>query len=446
MPVKPVTARWCPSGWNIRRNGVRRMAERPSDVHDAMSTNLPLSPARLWDSLMAMAELGATANGGCDRQTLTDLDGKARHLLVRWAEAAGLTPSVDRVGNMRLHRPGRDPARPAVAIGSHLDTQPSGGKFDGPLGVLAGLEIMRSLHEAGAETEAPLVLVNWTNEEGARFTPPMLGSAVAVGLLSEEDALAQTDAAGAVLGDELRRIGWQGDAAPQSLQQLGAYFELHIEQGPFLENEKAEIGVVTHAAPQAWFDVTVTGAEAHGGSGMAGRRDALVAAAMVVTAVERIALTASARATVGRLVVTPDSRNVVPGRVWCSVELRANDPATIEVMEAALLQTAGEIAGARGVGIAIEPFLQLPLVPFDPVLVERFRSAAESRGLRHRDMATVIGHDAVNMARHLPSALLFVPCVGGISHNEAEDITRNWAAAGLQVLADAVLETAGLVR
>ena len=179
---------------------------------------------------------------------------------------------------------------------------------------------------------------------------------------------------------------------------------------------------------------------------MAGRRDALVAASMVVTAVERIALDANSRATVGRMVVTPDSRNVVPGRVWCSVELRANDPATIEVMEAALHRMAGEIARARGVEIAVEPFWQGPLVPFDPVLAERLRAAARLRGLRHRDMPTVIGHDAVNMARCVPSALLFVPCIGGISHNEAEEITREWAAAGLHVLADAVLETAGLVR
>jgi beta-ureidopropionase / N-carbamoyl-L-amino-acid hydrolase len=395
---------------------------------------------------MAMAQIGATANGGCNRQTLTDLDGDARHLLVRWAEAVGLTVEVDRIGNMRFHRPGRDPGRRAVAIGSHLDTQPTGGKFDGPLGVLAGLEIMRALHEAGAETEAPLVLLNWTNEEGARFSPPMLGSGIAMGLVSEDDALAITDAAGAVFGEELRRIGWQGNADPHALQQLGAYFELHIEQGPILENEGADVGIVTHAAAQAWFEITVTGAEAHGGSAMSGRRDALVAASILIAAVERIALEAGARGTVGRLIVSPDSRNVVPGRVWLTAEFRADDAPALSVMETALRQEATGLAKARSVNVAVEPFWQGPVTPFDPMLVGRLREAARLRGLRHRDMPTVIGHDAVNMARRVPSALLFVPCVGGISHNEAEDITRSWAAAGLQVLADAVLETAGLVR
>ena len=394
---------------------------------------------------MVMAAIGATATGGCNRQALTDLDGEARCLLVRWAKAVGLTVEVDRIGNMRLHRPGRDPTRRAVAVGSHLDTQPTGGKFDGPLGVLAGLEIMKALHEVGAETEAPLILLNWTNEEGARFTPPMLGSGVAMGLIMEDDALAQTDAAGAVFGEELRRIGWQGDADPQSLQQLDAYFELHIEQGTILESEGAEVGIVTHAAPQAWFEVTVTGGEAHGGSSMAGRRDALVAASTLIAAVERIALSSRARGTVGRLIMSPDSRNVVPGRVWLTIEFRADDEPTLLSTETALRQEAAAMAVARGVDVVVEPFWRGPITPFDPVLVERLREAARTRGLRYRDMPTVIGHDAVYVARRAPSALLFVPCVGGISHNEAEDITRDWASAGLQVLADAVLATAGLV-
>ncbi len=411
-----------------------------------MGSNLPLSPDRLWDSLMAMAAIGATEKGGCNRQTLTDGDGEARHLLVRWAEAAGLTVEIDRVGTMRLHRPGRDPSRAAVAIGSHLDTQPSGGKFDGPLGVLAGLEIMRALHEAGAETEAPLVLLNWTNEEGARFTPPMAGSGVAMGLLGEDEIMATQDTAGATFGAELRRIGWQGPADPLDLQRLAAYFEMHIEQGPVLEAEGMELGIVTHAAAQTWFEITVIGEEAHGGSAMAGRCDALVAAAVLVTAVERIARAAQARGTVGRLVVSPDSRNVVPGRVWLTAEFRAGDAPALSQMEAALREEAEVLAQARGVGVTVETFFHMPVTPFDPVLVERLRAASRARGRRARDMPTIIGHDAVNMARKVPSALLFVPCVGGISHNEAEDITRDWAAAGLQVLADAVLETAGLVR
>ncbi len=411
-----------------------------------MNSNLPLSPDRLWDSLMAMAAIGATAKGGCDRQTLTDGDGEARHLLVRWAEAVGLMVVVDQVGTMRLHRPGRDAHRAAVAMGSHLDTQPSGGKFDGPLGVLAGLEIMRALHEAGAETEAPLVLLNWTNEEGARFTPPMAGSAVATGQLGQAELMATPDAAGITFGAELRRIGWQGAADPRDLEGLAAYFELHIEQGPILEAEGVDVGIVTHAAAQSWFEITVTGEEAHGGSAMDGRRDALVAAAALIAAVERIAREAGERGTVGRLTLSPDSRNVVPGRVWLTAEFRAADGPALERMEAALRAEAGALAEARAVGVTIETVFHVPVTPFAPVLVERLRAAARARGRRSRDMPTIIGHDAVNMARRVPSALLFVPCVGGVSHNEAEAITRDWVAAGLQVLADAVLETAGLVR
>lgn len=411
-----------------------------------MATNLPLSPARLWDSLMAMAEIGGTSKGGCNRQTLTDLDSAGRHLLQSWGEAAGLTLTVDRVGNMRLHRPGRDPSRPTVAIGSHLDTQLTGGKFDGPLGVLAGLEVMRALHEAGAETEAPLVLINWTNEEGARFSPAMMGSGVAMGLYGEADVLAKADAAGAEFGAELGRIGWAGEADPAELQQLGAYFELHIEQGPTLEHDRLDVGIVTHALTQAWFDVTVTGADAHAGSAMPGRRDALAAAAGLVAAVEEIALAHGGRGTVGRLAVEPDSRNVVPGRVWFSVDMRADDEAAIGRMGEALRTRGAATAAERDLGVTVEPFWDTPLVPFDPTLVGRLRDAAAARGFASRDMPTGIGHDAVFLARRVPAALLFVPCVGGISHNEAEAITPAWAAAGLHVLADAVLATAGLVR
>ena len=413
---------------------------------DSLAHNIPLSSDRLWRALMTMAEIGATARGGCDRQALTDLDGEGRRLLARWAEEVGLSVEVDRVGNMRCLRPGRDPNRAPVAIGSHLDTQPSGGKFDGPLGVLAGLEIMRALHEAGAETEAPLMLVNWTNEEGARFSPPMMGSGAAMGIFSEAEVLAKTDPEGAVFGEELRRIGWQGEAEPGDLQGLGAYFEVHIEQGPILEDEGLDVGIVTHASAQAWFEVTVTGAEAHGGSRMAGRRDALVGASRVVEAVERIAIAEGARGTVGRLLVSPDSRNVVPGHVWLSVEFRADAHDTLARMEDALRQQGADLLAERDLVVAVEPFWFSPVTPFDPALVGRMREAARRRNLPHRDMPTVIGHDAVYMARKVPSALLFVPCIGGISHNEAEAITPDWAAAGLHVLADAVLETAGLVR
>ena len=408
-----------------------------------MNGNLPLSGARLWDSLMEYARIGATPKGGCNRQTLTDLDAEGRALLLRQAEAAGATLALDRVGNMILTRPGRDPSRKPVAIGSHLDTQPTGGKFDGVLGVLAGLEILRALHEAGAETEAPIVLVNWTNEEGARFSPPMMGSGAAMGIFPEAEVLAKTDSAGATFGAELARIGWQGNADPAALQSLGAYFELHIEQGPVLEREGLDLGIVTHALAQHWFEVTVTGEEAHGGSGMAGRRDALMAAAETATMIERAALACGARATIGRMTLHPDSRNVVPGRVWFSLDTRHDHERDLAALAATLRGEASGIAARRGVAIGIEDFWISPATQFDPALVGHLRDAARARGIAHREMPTAIGHDAVYVARRLPAVMLFCPCHGGISHNEAESITPAWAEAGLMVLADAVLAAAG---
>ncbi len=391
--------------------------------------NVPVSGPRLWESLMAMARIGATAKGGCNRQTLTDLDSEGRHLLARWAAAAGATLSVDRVGNMMLTRPGRDASRRPVAFGSHLDTQPTGGKFDGVLGVLAGLELLRAVHEAGIETEAPLMLVNWTNEEGARFSPPMMGS-----------------------GAALARIGWQGQADPAALRDIEAYFELHIEQGRLLEEAGRDIGVVTHALAQSWYDVTIEGEESHGGSPMAGRRDALMAAAPLIAAIERIALASvtpagdPGRATVGRLTVFPDSRNIAPSRVWFSIDTRHHDPALLARMGDDIRAEAAAIGAARGVRIAVADFWHSPLTPFDPVLVGRVRDAAARLGLPHMDMPTGIGHDAVYVARRVPAAMIFCPCHGGVSHNEAESITPDWAEAGLRVLADAVLATAGIVK
>ena len=414
--------------------------------------NLPLSGERLWASLMEMARIGALPNGGCDRQALTDADGEGRHLLRCWGEAAGLTLTVDRLGNMVFRREGRDPSRPPVAIGSHLDTQPTGGKFDGVLGVLAGLEVMRALHEAGAETEAPLLLVNWTNEEGARFAPPMMGSGAALGLLPEAEILAKRDGVGAVFADELRRIGWQGEADPAALRELGAYLELHIEQGPILEDEGCDVGVVTHALAQSWFEVTLEGAESHGGSRMAGRRDALMAAAPLLSAVEGIALACrsaegeAGRGTVGQLDVHPGSRNVAPGRVRFSVDMRHGDPEQLDRMGRVLAERAAAVAAERDVRIEVAPFWHSPPTPFDPALVARVRDAAAARGLRARDIPTGIGHDAVYAARVVPSVMVFTPCHGGISHNEAESITPEWATAGMLVLADAALATAGLVK
>lgn len=415
-------------------------------------TNVPLSGARLWDSLMEMARIGGTAKGGSNRQTLTDLDSEGRHLLQRWAEAAGCTMQVDRIGNMILTRPGRDPSRRAVAIGSHLDTQPTGGKFDGVLGVLAGLEILRAVHEAGIETEAPLMLVNWTNEEGARFSPPMMGSGAAMGIFTEAEVLATADSDGKRFGEELTRIGWQGTADPASLQAIGAYFELHIEQGKLLEDAGKQVGVVTQALAQTWYEVTVEGEESHGGSPMAGRHDAMMAAAPLIAAIEEIALNAVAasgepgRATVGRLTVYPDSRNIAPSRIWFSIDTRHADPDLLAAMGAEIRARATAIAAARGVTITVADFWHSPMVPFDATLVSRVRDAAQRLGLPYMEMPTAIGHDAVYVARRLPATMIFCPCHGGISHNEAESITPEWAEAGLRVMADAVLATAGVAK
>ncbi|MDT8265878.1 allantoate amidohydrolase [Roseomonas mucosa] len=412
------------------------------------SSNLPISGTRLWDSLMEMARIGGTAKGGCNRQTLTAEDGEGRKLLARWGEAIGLTVTTDRLGNMVLRREGRDPSRPAVAMGSHLDTQPTGGKFDGVLGVLAGLEVMRALDEAGIETEAPVVLVNWTNEEGARFSPPMMGSGAAMGIFTEQEILDKRDAGGARFGDALEAIGWKGEADPADLRKLGAYFELHIEQGPVLEREGMDMAIVTHALAQHWLEVTVRGADSHGGGQMQGRRDSLVAAAILMQAVEEIALAAGGdgRGTVGVVKVTPSSRNVVPSETWFSVDMRHGDPEALKGMADALKARGAEVAARRGVEVEVEDFWYSPHTPFAPELAERLREAARRRGYRHRDMATGIGHDAVYVAQKVPTGFVWVPCHGGISHNEEESITPEWAEAGASVLADAVLATAGVSR
>ncbi len=405
------------------------------------ASDLPLSGARLWADVMEVARIGGTPKGGCNRQALTDEDAAARRWLAERATALGATLSVDRFGNMALLRPGRDTSRRPVAFGSHLDTQPTGGKFDGVLGVLAGLELLRALREAGAETEAPLLLLNWTNEEGARFAPPMMGSGAALGIFDADEVLAKTDAAGARFGDELARIGWRG---ADDLPDFAAYLELHIEQGPLLEREGASVGIVTHALAQRWYEVEVTGEESHGGSAMPGRRDALVPAALLIAEAERLAGASGGdgRATVGMVRAEPASRNIVPSRARFSLDTRHADEEGLRRIEEPLRARAAELARERGVGIAIRGFWDAPATRFDPALVARVEAAARARGLAHRRMPTGIGHDAVYVARSCPAAMIFVPCHGGLSHNEAESIAPEWAEAGLLVLADAVLATA----
>lgn len=405
---------------------------------------------RLWQSLMELARIGATPKGGNCRLALSKGDGQGRDLVVGWMREAGLAITVDQVGNIFGVRPGRDPARRAVMTGSHIDTQPTGGRFDGCYGVMAGLEVMRSLNECGITTEAPLALAIWTNEEGTRFVPVMMGSGVHCGVFPLETALSATDVDGLVVRDELAAIGYAG-SAPIGTVQAASYLEAHIEQGPILEAEHTVIGVVTGSLGLRWYDVSVTGMEAHAGpTPMALRRDALYAATHLMQTVVDIAndpaFAPLGRGTVGVVKVHPASRNVIPGRVDFSVDLRHEDAALLEQMEqrfraAAAALAAGETTGTA-VAVQILEVQQFPPTPFDRTLVECVRSEAQARGSSHRDIVTGAGHDAVYMARCVPTAMIFVPCKDGISHNEVEDADPRHLEAGANVLLGAMLAQA----
>ena len=423
--------------------------DRPSaseGVNRPRQANLPLSIDRLWSDLMAMARIGATPEGGCNRPALSALDGEARALLARWGQAIGLTLSVDRLGNMALRREGQDPARPPVLVGSHLDTQPSGGKFDGPYGVLAGLEILRALEEAGTRTLAPIVLVNWTSEEGCRFSPSMIGAAGAMGVLTEAEVLdrrAIDD--GERYGDALARTGWAGDADPAGLRTAAAYFEAHIEQGPVLEAEGFDLGIVTGGFATERALVTVTGETSHAGTTpMEMRRDAVLGAAEMIGAGERILYERApeGRMTVCRFLVDPGADGVVPGAARFAFEYRHPDNATLRALLDAADAAFAQIAARRRLSVAREPYWSFPRVVFDETLATRLREAATRHGARHRDILSGAGHDAYHAASRMPAVMLFIPCHGGISHHPTESISREWAEIGLRVLADAVIETA----
>ncbi len=410
-------------------------------------SNVRIDDARLWDSLMDMAKIGGTPKGGCNRLTLTDVDRQGRELFARWCAEAGLALTVDAMGNMFARRAGTEDGLPPVMMGSHLDTQPTGGKFDGVLGVLAGLEVLRSLDDLNIRTRHPIEVANWTNEEGSRFAPAMVASGVFAGAYTLEEAYAIADRDGKRLGDELERIGFKGDV-PCGGRAIRAMFELHIEQGPILEDEGIEIGVVTHGQGQRWFEVTLTGFESHAGSTpMARRRDALVGAARVVDLVNRIGLAHPplAVSTVGLLQTFPGSRNVIPGQVFLTCEFRHPEAAVLGAMDAALRDGIAAIAAAAGLEAEIKQVFEYPPVPFDDGCVAAVRRAAEQCGFSHRDIVSGAGHDACYIARVAPTAMIFTPCVGGISHNESEDISPAWASAGAQVLMRAVLETAEIV-
>ncbi|MGE0254815.1 MAG: Zn-dependent hydrolase [Alphaproteobacteria bacterium] len=411
----------------------------------ASPRNLSIDGDRLWASIMAVAEIGATEKGGSRRLALTDLDREARDLFVRWCRDAGCTVTVDRIGNIFARRPGRDDTLDPVVTGSHLDTQPTGGRFDGVYGVLAGLELVRSLNDLGITTERPVEVVCWTNEEGSRFAPSMVASGVFAGKFALDEALAKTDPDGLTIGGELARIGYAGEA-PVGGRRLRAYFEAHIEQGPILEAGGETIGVVTGGQGQRWYEVTLTGVESHAGpTPMDRRRDALLGAARIVELVNRIGLDRAplACATVGMLENYPNSRNVIPGRVFLTVDLRHPDDAVLSGMDQALRAGIAAIAGGIGLAAAIEEVLYSPPVAFDPACVDAVRRSAAARGYGARDIVSGAGHDACNIAAVAPTAMIFIPCIGGISHNEIEDAKPEWVTAGAQVLLDAVLDAAG---
>lgn len=401
--------------------------------------NLNIDPDRLWDSIHETAAYGACEGGGITRLSLSDEDRLVRDWFRTQAEKLGCTVVVDQVGNMFARRPGQRPDLPPIAIGSHLDTQPTGGKFDGVLGVLSGLEILKVLEETQYATNAPLEIINWTNEEGARFAPALLASGVFSGAHSLEFARSRVDADGLTFGDELRRIGYEGDK-PVGNHPLSAMFELHIEQGPILEEEGMDIGVVTGVQGVRWFDIVLDGKTGHtGATPMRRRRNALVGAAELVLAVNRLAETPGGLATVGSMVVLPNSRNVIPGEVQLSVDLRHPDDAMLRQMTDDFHTLLEAVATKHNLGHTLTPVFVADSMAFSEEAVACVEAGAAAAGLKHRKIVSGASHDAVNIARIAPTAMIFSPCLDGISHNVAEHVSKEQCARAAQTLLNAVL-------
>lgn len=395
---------------------------------------------RLWHDLMTTAGFGASPGGGLTRLALTDSDREVRDWFRAAAREAGCAVTVDDMGNVFARRPGTRHDLPPILVGSHLDTQPEGGRFDGVLGVLAGLEAVRALNDAGIATAHPIEVVNWTNEEGSRFDGQAQGSAVFVGRVTRAAADDRRDAEGHRFGDELERIGYRGTESCGA-HPIAGCLELHIEQGPALEARNRDVGVVTGVQGMRWFNVTLEGFAAHAGTTpMHLRRDAALGAArMVETVHEACRATASdAVATTGLVRTDPGSRNVVAGRARLTVDMRHPDDAVLDRLEGTLRERFGKICGELGLTFEMERAGQTPPVTFDPVAVEAVRAAAKAHGYAHDEMVSGAGHDAAQVAGITPTAMIFVPCRDGISHNEAESITQANAAAGANVLAEAL--------
>ncbi|TIL41549.1 Zn-dependent hydrolase [Mesorhizobium sp.] len=414
----------------------------------APGENLRINSDRLWDSIMEMAKIGPGVAGGNNRQTLTDADGEGRQLFKGWCEAAGLEMGLDEMGTMFARREGTEPDLPPVYVGSHLDTQPTGGKYDGVLGVLGGLEIVRSLNELGIKTKHPIVVTNWTNEEGARFAPAMMASGVFAGVLDQADVYEHVDKDGKKFGEELERIGWKGSEKVGE-RKIHAFFELHIEQGPILEDEGIDIGVVTHGQGLKWLQVTLTGKEAHTGSTpMPKRRNAGLGMARVIELVHEIAMDyqPDAVGAVGHMEVYPNSRNIIAGRTMFTIDIRSPEKEVLDAMDGRIREGIDTICEALDIQYQIDQVGHFDPVTFDPGCVKAVRDAAERLGYTHRNIVSGAGHDACWINRVAPTAMVMCPCVDGLSHNEAEEISKEWAVAGADVLFHAVVETAVIVE
>jgi len=409
------------------------------------TSQLRINGERLWSSLMELAQIGATAKGGVCRLALTDLDRQGRDLVTRWAKDAGMSVTIDKIGNGFMRRPGRNNSLPPIMTGSHIDTQPTGGKFDGNYGVLAGIEVVRTLNDHGIETEAPIEVAFWTNEEGSRFVPVMMGSGVFAKAFTLEHAYAAKDTDGKSVKDELARIGYIGPQEPGD-HPIGCYFETHIEQGPVLEDHDKTIGVVTGVLGIRWYDCTVTGMEAHAGpTPMALRKDALQVATQVMQEVVACAHRhpPHGRGTVGMVHVHPNSRNVIPGEVKFSIDLRNATDADCEAMDQDIRAVADRISRETGLPIKIDLVSSYTAQPFNPACIDAVRRGAQMLGYSHMDAVSGAGHDAVYMARLAPAGMIFIPCKDGISHNEIEDAKPEHITAGCNVLLHAMLERAG---
>ena len=407
-------------------------------------TNISINSERLWDTLMTMAKIGPGIAGGNNRQTVTPEDGEARKLLQKWSEDAGMTMKVDELGSMFFRREGTDKDALPVVIGSHLDTQPTGGKYDGVLGVLAGLEIVRTLNDLNIQTKHPILVVNWTNEEGSRFPPAMMASAGYAGIYGVDTLLSAKDAEGNIFGDELDKIGWKG-SEPVGAQKFHCYYELHIEQGPILETEGIDIGIVTHGQGLKWLEFKLNGKEQHTGTTpMNVRKDASLAMSEIILAVNNIANQnqPNALGSVGHIEVSPNSRNVIAGETLFTVDIRSPDIDKLNKMEKELEKAANEICRKYNIEINIEQIGGFDPVKFDEECLDHLRTNAKKFGYSYKDIVSGAGHDACWINTVVPSAMIMCPCVDGLSHNEAEEIKPEWAYSSTNVLLHSAIASA----